>query len=287
MLKTLDNRGKIVVTGVGKSGKVAQKTAATFSSTGSLAVFLHPTEGLHGDLGIVRPEDTVIALSQTGNTDELLRLIPSLKKMAVPIIGMGGNSHSQLARECAAWLDTSVEEEACPHDLAPTTSTTVALAVGDALAITLMQMRGFDRQAFARLHPGGALGRRLQLQVKDLMHSGSALATVPLDAGMKEVVLRSTEKKLGAALVVEGDRLAGIITDGDLRRALQHEERFFKMTAAEVMTVNPITVLESRLATFALETMENRSSQISVLPVVDETGHWKGLVRLHDLLKSL
>lgn len=286
LYKTLDRGGKIVVTGVGKSGKIAQKIAATLSSTGSLAVYLHPTEGLHGDLGILRPADSVLALSYTGNTEELLKLIPSIKALGVPMIGIGGNAQSTLAKESAHWIDASVEQEACPHNLAPTSSTTLALAIGDAFAIALMRMRGFDSKDFAQNHPGGSLGRKLNLTVGDVMHQGSALATVSLDSTMEEIIVRSTEKKLGAVLVIAGPLLKGIITDGDLRRALQHKEKFFNFKASDVMTRMPITASAEMMATEAVHLMESRESQISVLPVVDTHGNWKGLVRLHDLVRT-
>ncbi len=284
----LDQGGKIVVTGVGKSGKVGQKIAATLSSTGSLAVFLHPTEGLHGDLGVVSPKDAILALSYTGNTEELARLFPSLKALGVPIVSICGSGQSKLAQSSDAWIDGSVEREACPHNLAPTTSTTLALALGDAIAVALMQLRDFDQKAFAQNHPGGSLGRKLHLKVSDVMHSGAAVATVAPGSSMEEVVVESTRKKLGAVLVIEGRRLLGIITDGDLRRALQHKEKFFGLKAEQVMTRSPITVSEEAMATEALQLMENRPSQIAVLPVVAAggAGEWVGLVRLHDLISS-
>jgi len=285
-LNALEKGGKIVVTGVGKSGKVGQKIAATLCSTGSLAVFVHPTEGLHGDLGVVQSKDAVLALSYTGNTEEVVRLLPSLKKMSIPIVGLGGNPASHLASYCDVWLDGQVEQEACPHNLAPTTSTTLALAIGDAIAITLMQLRGFDSQAFAENHPGGSLGRKLSLTVRDLMHSAKDVATVTPDAPMEEVIVVSTQKRLGAVLVVDGPNLLGIITDGDLRRALQHREKFFQMRAREVMTVAPIAAQEEMKAQQALRLMEDRPSQISVLPVLNSEGKWTGLLRLHDLVKA-
>ena len=278
--------GKIVVTGVGKSGKIAQKIAATLSSTGSLAVFLHPTEGLHGDLGIVQKNDAILALSYTGNTEELIRLMPSLKELGVPIVGVGGNSSSQLGQYADFWLDARVSSEACPHNLAPTSSTTLALALGDALAVALMYVRGFQPQAFALNHPGGALGRRLTLKVSDLMHSGEGVATLSPHASMHEVILASTEKKLGAVLIVEGTRLMGLITDGDIRRALKIKEKFFSLKASDVMTANPVVIHPDSMAHSAIDLMENRKSQISVLPVVDEYMNWKGVLRLHDLIRA-
>jgi arabinose-5-phosphate isomerase len=280
----LDRGGKIVVTGVGKSGKIAQKIAATLSSTGSLAIFLHPTEGLHGDLGVITRNDAVLALSYTGNTDELLRLLPSLQGMHVPIVGLCGNSHSQLAQKCDAWIDGYVEQEACPHNLAPTTSTTLALALGDAIAVALMQLRGFDAKSFAQYHPGGALGRRLNLTVADLMKKGDQIGCLPAHASMDEVVVTSTQKKLGAVLVVDGPKMLGIITDGDIRRALQHREKFFTLKASDIMTRSPVSTSPETMAHEALQLMENRPSQISVLPVIDGKGNWVGVIRLHDLV---
>jgi arabinose-5-phosphate isomerase len=286
MQTSLEQGGKIVVTGLGKSGKIGQKIAATLCSTGSLAVFLHPTEGLHGDLGVVRPQDSVLILSYTGNTEEVVRLLPSLKALGVTRIGLGGNSHSKLAMGCDAWVDASVEQEACPLNSAPTTSTTLALALGDAIAVALMQLRGFGAEDFAQNHPGGSLGKKLNFRVQDLMHQGDDVPCVTAQAGMEEVVVISTRKKLGAVLVVDGKRLLGIITDGDIRRALQHREKFFDLKAEEVMTRNPTAALPEMMALAALRLMEDRPSQISILPVIDSNGNWKGLIRLHDLVRS-
>ncbi|MBL7714675.1 MAG: KpsF/GutQ family sugar-phosphate isomerase [Bdellovibrionales bacterium] len=284
----LKQGGRVVVVGLGKSGKVGQKISATLSSTGCPSFFLHPTEALHGDLGMVAQGDVVLALSYTGNTDEVIKLIPALKSLDVPVISIVGHAESRLAKSSREWIDGSVETEACPHNLAPTTSTTVALALGDALAIALMKLRGFDAESFAKNHPGGALGRRLTLRVEDLMHQGANVPTVSASASMDEVVSLSTQKKLGVVLVCEADqKLKGIITDGDLRRALKHRERFFQMTASEVMTQKPIAASPKMMAREALELMENRPSQISVLPVVDESGKWRGVIRLHDLVQLL
>jgi len=287
--KALEQGGKIVVTGLGKSGKIGQKIAATMCSTGSLAVYLHPTEGLHGDIGLISPKDAVLALSYTGNTDELVRLMPSLKSLRVPVVGVGGNPQSQLAQLSDVWIDAAVHSEACPHNLAPTSSTTLALALGDALAMALMQLRGFDAANFAQNHPGGALGRRLNLRVSDIMHQGDAVPCVQVTAPVDEVLMFSTQKRLGAVLVVDRDgrKLLGIVTEGDIRRALQHREKFFTMKASEIMTKAPVTVRGDQLAKEALDLMENRPHQISVLPVVDEMGHWQGLIRLHDLVRAL
>ncbi|MGK5082157.1 KpsF/GutQ family sugar-phosphate isomerase [Bdellovibrionota bacterium FG-1] len=292
MAHALESGGKIIVSGVGKSGKVGQKIAATLCSTGSLAVFLHPTEGLHGDLGVLGAQDVVLALSYTGNTEELVKLLPSIKSQGVPVIGLGGNARSRIASQCDVWVDGWVDQEACPHNLVPTSSTTLALALGDAFAVALMQLRGFDVQSFAKNHPGGSLGRRLNLRVQDVMHQGQAVPTVAIQTLMDEVVVLMTQKKLGAVLVVQrdtggqGERMLGIITEGDLRRALQYREKFFQLKAGDVMTAQPITAHPEMMAKAALDLMENRPSQISVLPVVDEAGSWKGLVRVHDLISS-
>jgi arabinose-5-phosphate isomerase len=283
---SLDSGGKIIVTGVGKSGKIGQKIAATLCSTGSLAVFIHPTEGLHGDLGLIQPNDAILALSYTGNTDEVVRLLPSFRSRGVPVIGLGGNYSSRLAEKCDAWIDAQVQMEACPHNLAPTSSTTLTLALGDAIAVTLMQLRGFDANSFARNHPGGSLGRKLNLKVSDVMQTGDAVAVLGPEATMDEVIVLSTKKKLGAVLIVENQLLKGIITDGDIRRALQHKEKFFALKAKEVMTQDPVVASPGMMAQAALALMEDRPSQISVLPVVDETGKWNGLIRLHDLIRS-
>jgi arabinose-5-phosphate isomerase len=289
--KALEQGGKIVVTGLGKSGKIGQKIAATLCSTGSLAVYLHPTEGLHGDLGLVSSKDAVLALSYTGNTDEVVRLMPSLKQMNVPVIGVGGNSKSKLAELSNVWIDASVDVEACPHNLAPTSSTTLALAIGDALAMALMQLRGFDSTTFAQNHPGGSLGRRLNLRVADVMHQGDAVPCVTTQAPVDEVLMVMTQKRLGAVLVVDqvrsGSKLVGIVTEGDIRRALAHREKFFTFKTGEIMTANPVTVKSEQMAQEALELMENRPFQISVLPVVDSSGNWQGLIRLHDLVRAL
>ncbi len=282
---SLDRGGKIVVTGVGKSGKIAQKIAATLASTGSVSIYLHPTEGLHGDLGVLLPQDVVLALSHTGNTDEILRLIPSFRERGVRVVGLGGNPQSRLAQLADAWIDARVDQEACPHNLAPTSSTTLALALGDALAVTLMKLRGFDPGAFARNHPGGSLGRRLQLRVRDVMQPREITPVVTPDASIERVLEEAGRHNFGAVLVVDEARLAGIITDGDLRRALRHRESFFDLLARDLMTRSPVTATEDMMAFDALEKMENRPSQIKELPVVDDEQQVRGLVRLHDLIR--
>lgn len=282
----LERGGKIVVTGIGKSGKIAGKIAASLSSTGSQATYLHPTEGLHGDLGFISPKDVVLALSYTGNTEELIRILPAFQALKTPVISITGNLKSKLAEYSDAVIDASVLLEACPHNLAPTTSTTLALAIGDALAVALMKLRGFDADSFARNHPGGSLGRRLNLTVEACMQKACDIGLVTEETTMDQVVIVATQKRLGAVLVVREKKLLGIITDGDIRKALSHRERFFHLRADEVMSKDPITATPEMAARDALALMENRSSQISVLPVVDSTGAWIGLIRLHDLLQT-
>jgi arabinose-5-phosphate isomerase len=281
----LESGGKIICTGIGKSGKIANKVAATLSSTGSPAIYLHPTEGLHGDLGFVRPKDVVLAFSYTGNTEELLRILPAFKALKAPIIAVTGNLRSRLAEASDAAIDASVTQEACPHNLAPTTSTTLSLAIGDALAMALMKLRNFDAESFARNHPGGSIGRKLNLSVADAMQKGEAVGLVTEETMMDQVVVVATQKRLGAVLVVRERTLLGLITDGDIRKALRHREKFFQLHAREVMTKNPATATPEMPARDALALMENRQSQISVLPVVDRDGSWLGLLRLHDLLQ--
>lgn len=282
----LDAGGKVVAAGIGKSGKIANKVAATLASTGSPAIYLHPTEGLHGDLGFIQPKDVLLAFSYTGNTEELLRILPAFKALKTPIVAVTGNSRSRLAELADAVIDASVAQEACPHNLAPTTSTTLSLAIGDALAVTLMKLRNFDAESFARNHPGGSIGRKLNLSVADAMQKGDAVGLVEESTPMDQVVVVATQRRLGAVLVVKGKSLVGLITDGDIRKALTHRERFFQMRASEVMTARPTTAIPEMPARDALALMENRKSQISVLPVVDRDGNWVGLLRLHDLLQT-
>lgn len=278
--------GKVVVTGVGKSGKIAAKIAATLASTGTPALFLHPTEGAHGDLGVVSSKDVLLALSYSGASDEILKLLPRLKALGAGIISIVGNTASRLAQESDGVLDGGVAAEACPLNLAPTSSTTVALALGDALAVALSKRFDFKEEDFANNHPGGPLGRRLTLRVRDLMKKGSELPWVEPLSPVDMAIAVSTEKQLGAVLVRDGRNLVGLITDGDLRRALKHREKFFTLKAGDVMTPGPVTIAADELALRALQLMENRTSQINVLPVTDG-GACVGLVRLHDLIGKL
>jgi arabinose-5-phosphate isomerase len=284
-------KGKVVVLGVGKSGIIAQKIAATMTSSGTAAMHLHPSDALHGGLGIVTADDVVLMLSNSGETDELLELLPFLKRRNVPLVAILGNPNSTIGRRADAMLDASVDQEACPLNLAPTTSTTVALAIGDALAMTLMRAKGLTESDFASNHPGGQLGKRLTLRVADLMHSGAQNPTIADNASWMDVVSTITQYGLGAVNVLAADgRLAGIITDGDLRRSLQklggRDFSFANLKCDDLMTHDPIVATPEMLAFDALRLMEDRPSQINVLPVVDGDRLCVGLIRLHDIVRS-
>ncbi len=284
-------KGKIVLLGVGKSGIIAQKIAATMTSAGTAAIYLHPSDALHGGLGILTPDDVVLMLSNSGETDELRQLVPFAKRRGVPIVAIVGNVKATLAQGADAVLDASVDEEACPLNLAPTASTTVALAIGDALAMTLMRAKGLTEDEFASNHPAGQLGKRLTLRVADLMHSGPQNPTIPTDSSWMDIVSAITHFGLGAVNVIDSEgRLAGIITDGDLRRSLQRistaELAFANITCDELMTRNPIVSNPEMLAFDALRLMEDRPSQINVLPVIDGERLCVGLIRLHDIVRS-
>jgi arabinose-5-phosphate isomerase len=284
-------KGKVVLLGVGKSGIIAQKIAATMTSSGTAAVYLHPSDALHGGLGIVTSDDAVILLSNSGETDELLELLPYLKRREVPLIAIVGNVKSSIAQRADTVIDASVDQEACPLNLAPTASTTVALAIGDALAMTLMQAKGLTESDFASNHPAGQLGKRLTLRVADLMHSGTENPTIGTDAAWMEIVSAITQYGLGAVNVIDGDgRLTGIITDGDLRRSLQRigprEVAFANIKCDDLMTRDPVVTNPEMLAFDALRLMEDRPSQINVLPVVNAEGRCVGLIRLHDIVRS-
>jgi arabinose-5-phosphate isomerase len=282
-------QGKVVIVGMGKSGIIAQKIAATMTSTGTAALHLHPSDALHGGLGIVNQDDVVIVLSNSGETDEIVAMLPYLRHRQVPIIAVVGNLNSTLARRANAVLDASVDQEACPLNLAPTTSTTVALALGDALAMTLMKMKGLTLDDFAINHPAGHLGKRLTLKVADLMHSGAENPTIQAGSTWVGVVQGISNGGLGAVNVLDNSgQLAGIITDGDLRRAIQRSDHasLEDLKCEQIMTRNPVVVSAEALAYDALRLMEDRPSQISVLPVVDEGGMCVGLIRLHDIVRS-
>ncbi|WP_253443830.1 SIS domain-containing protein [Halomonas sp. Y3] len=278
-------RGRVVVTGMGKSGHIGGKIAATLASTGTPAFFVHPGEASHGDLGMITPGDVVLALSNSGETAEVTALLPLIKRMGVPLISMTGRPASTLARHAEAHLDAGVEREACPLDLAPTASTTAALALGDALSVALLESRGFTAEEFALSHPGGSLGKRLLLRVRDLMHEGARLPTVPLGSPLRDALLEITRQGLGFTCVVAPDgRLAGVYTDGDLRRTLDQHSDLSGLVVDEVMTAPGRRVPPDMLAAQAVKLMEEH--RISALAVVDDEGRPVGALHMHDLLSS-
>jgi arabinose-5-phosphate isomerase len=270
--------GRVVVCGMGKSGLIGRKIAATLSSTGTPAFFLHASEALHGDLGMVTTEDTVVMISNSGETAEVIHLLVPLRDMCVPVIAMTGNGRSTLARKADVFLDISVEREACPLNLAPTTSTLVTLALGDAMAMALSQLRGFEAGDFARCHPGGSLGRRLSTLVSDIMRTDNLPFVRPSDP-MKHLVMTMTEGRCGTALVMENEELVGVITDGDLRRAFQKSEDCLSMTAAEIMTRAPLVIREDARLSDAEELMSTK--RIKVLVAVDPAGKVRGVVEMY------
>ncbi len=274
--------GRVIVAGVGKSGLIGRKIAATLTSTGTPATFLHPVEGVHGDLGIVSSSDVAILISKSGNTDELLPLLEQLKRLGVRTVAITGEPGSTLARHSDVALDASVREEACPHDLAPTTSTTVALALGDALAVALLQHKGFQREDFARLHPGGALGRRLLTRVSDVMIRDD-LPLLSTDATMREAIVHLAKRR-GIAVVVDGGRLAGVVTTGDLTRLMQRGGEVWGVPVSEAMSRSPKSTTPDQLGSAAVYHMEQHG--IMALPVLDDAGAVIGVVHLHDLMRS-
>ena len=279
-------QGRVVCTGMGKSGHIARKIAATLASTGTPAFFVHPGEAGHGDLGMITDVDVVLALSYSGESDEILMLLPGLRRQGNVLIAMTGRGQSSLAREADVHLDVSVPAEACPLSLAPTSSTTASLAVGDALAVALLNARGFTADDFARSHPAGALGRRLLLHIGDVMHAGDDVPRVAEDATLAETLLEMSHKRLGITAVVDGqDKLLGLFTDGDLRRTLADERFDVRSThVAEVMTRDPITIDSDALAVEAARLMETH--KVHALLVVDEAGHVVGALNSHDLLRA-
>lgn len=279
------SKGRVVVTGMGKSGLVGKKIAATLASTGTPAFFLHPAEASHGDLGMVTSDDVIIAISNSGETEELINLIPFLKRFNVSLISMTGNPDSTLSRAADVTLDVSVKEEACPMGIVPTASTTATMAMGDALAVTLLIMRGFKEEDFAFFHPGGSLGKKLFTKVGDLMHTGDALPLVRPDMPMIEAIVEISSKRLGVTIVADRDkRILGIITDGDLRRGIERwGKAFFDMRAEEVMTRNPKTISKEELAVKALAVMERHA--ITSLVVPDSEERAIGIIHLHDILR--
>ena len=276
------SRGRVIVAGVGKSGLIARKIAATMTSTGTPATFLHPVESVHGDLGIVGPDDVAILLSKSGETAEMTPLLEELVRLGVRVVAVTAERGSTLARNADAVLDAWVREEACPHDLAPTTSTTVALALGDALAVALLEEKGFRREDFARLHPGGSLGRKLTTTVRDIMVT-DLLPLLPPSATMRDAIVMLAERR-GIAIVVERDRLAGVITSGDFARLMEREADVFSIPVATVMTRTPRVARSDELASAAVYRMEQHG--IMALPVLDGDDRVVGVVHLHDLMRA-
>ena len=280
----LDCRGRVIVTGMGKSGIICRKIAATLSSTGTPAFFLHPAEAIHGDLGVLQPEDTIVALSYSGETDELLRLLETIKRLGARLIVMTGEPHSTLGKAADVTLDCHVSKEACPMNLVPTASTTAALALGDALAMTLLVTKGFRQEDFANLHPGGKLGKRL-MRADQLMTARDQTPAVRADDEMREVIYEISRKKLGMSCVLdEGGRLVGIITDGDLRRHMADTSDLLARRAEDVMTRNPITIAPDTLAVEVLNTLERH--KITSVVVVGDDHKVLGVVHLHDLWRT-
>jgi arabinose-5-phosphate isomerase len=280
--KILGIKGRVIISGVGKSAIIAQKIVATFNSTGTPSIFMHAADAIHGDLGIIQTDDLVICISKSGNTSEIKVLVPFLKQAGNILIGMVGDLSSYLAQQADFVLDTTIEVEACPHNLAPTTSTTAQLAMGDALAVSLLECREFSSKDFAKYHPGGSLGKRLYLKVKDL-YTHNTKPQVSTDSSIKEVIVEITKNRLGAVTVVENNSIAGIITDGDIRRMMEKHNSFEQLTAKNIMGKSPRQIESDELAINALEIM--RSNNITQL-VVSDNGVYKGIIHLHDLLKE-
>ncbi len=283
----LSSKGRVVVSGMGKSGLIGQKIASTMASTGTPALFLHPAEGIHGDLGMIMTGDVVIAISNSGETEEMLRILPAIKRIGAHVVAMTSNVASTLARSSDVFLDVSVKEEACPLGLAPTASTTAALAMGDALAVALLVRRGFRAEDFAIFHPGGSLGKKLLLRVEDLMHSGEEVPLVSENTLMKEALFVITAKGLGVTGVTDADgALRGVITDGDLRRALEKGYNILNQRATELMKLNPRRIRRQELAAAALQVMEHNSIT-SLFVFEDESSPAPcGIIHLHDILRA-
>ena len=279
-------KGRVVITGIGKSGIIGKKISATLASIGVPSIFLHAADGIHGDLGMITRNDMVIAISNSGESEEILNLLPAIKRFNVSLVSMTGNVNSTLAKKSDVVLNVSVKEEACPMGLVPTASTTATMAMGDALAMALLHKRGFKEEDFAVLHPGGSLGKKLLTQVDDLMHSGSKIPTINRDAPLKDVIMEISSKKLGIVIVVDQhDKILGIITDGDLRRLMEKKEKdTFKTTAEEMMSTNPKTIEKNALAARALQIMEKHS--ITSLIITNGSKGPTGIIHLHDILKS-
>ena len=279
-------KGRVVITGIGKSGIIGKKISATLASIGVPSIFLHAADGTHGDLGMITSNDIVIAISNSGESEEILNLLPAIKRFNVTLVSMTGNLNSTLAKKSNIVLNISVKEEACPLGLVPTASTTATMALGDALAMALLDKRGFKEQDFAVLHPSGSLGKKLLIQVDDLMHIGSNIPIINKDAPLKDVIMEISSKKLGMAIVVnQDDKVLGIITDGDLRRLMEKKEKdTFKTTAEEMMSTNPKTIEKNALAARALQIMEKHS--ITSLIITNGSKGPTGIIHLHDILKA-
>lgn len=277
-------QGKIVVTGMGKTGLIGRKIAATLSSTGTSAIYLHPAEGIHGDLGMVQEGDLLIALSYSGNTREMIEIIPYMHFHKIPIIAITGNHESELAKNSCIVLNSAVPKEYEPFGLVPTSSTTVSLAIGDALAVALLRKRSFCEEDFARYHPGGTIGRRLLLKVDDLMHTNDEIPYIDAKDGLDKVVLEMTSKKLGCTCVMKENRLIGIITDGDLRRLLALGMKALKSKAEDIMTKDPLSISRDKLAVDALYLMEKK--KITMLPVLESNNQVAGILHMHDLIQA-
>ncbi len=284
----MESKGRVVVTGMGKSGHIARKISATMASTGTPAIFLHPGEAIHGDLGMVTGDDVVLAISKSGETREVLNMLPSLKRIGAKVIAIVGEHNSTLAKNSDVILDASVEKEACPLGLAPTTSTTVALALGDALAVDLLSCHHFTKDQFAIFHPGGSLGRKLLLTVENVMHKGEDNPVISEDCSVQDALFMMTEKGLGAVSVVDEDGvLIGLVTDGDVRRGLETGSNFLQWPVDAMMTKSPRTITNDKLAAEAMHIMEkNQPRPITVLPVVDKDHKAVGMIHLTDLLRQ-
>ncbi len=280
-------KNKVVITGIGKSGIIGEKIAATLASTGTSAIFVNSAEALHGDLGMISCGDIVIAISNSGNSDEVLSILEPIKKIGAKIVSLTGNKSSALAKHSEVVVNIGVDKEACPIGQAPTSSTTATLVMGDAIAASLMKLRNFTKNDFAKYHPGGSLGKRLLLHVSDLMHIGDELPVIGENEPIETVIMTLTKKKMGAVCISENGeingKLEGIITEGDIRRALQHKEKFFGYKAKDIMTKSPIFINKEAMALEALKLMENRKNEIGVLPVTED-GKVIGIIRVHDLV---
>ena len=277
--------GRVIVSGMGKSGIIARKIAATFTSTGTSAMFLHPAEGMHGDLGVVHKDDVIICISKSGDTPELFQIFPVLKRIGVPIISITGNRRSRIAERSDFVLDVSVKEEACPFNLAPTSSTTAALVMGDALAVALLEKRNFSAEEFAQFHPGGSLGKKLTMRIDDIMFAGDRIPRVHENTPLEKVIFEITSKRFGSTCVLdENQHLSGIITDGDIRRLVEKTKDIWNMTAKDIMTEHPKTVKIGTMASDALKLMTDFS--IMQVIIVDDTNCPRGIIHIHDLLEA-